>query len=120
MRRRERAAGGPCGGSTPPVDELRALARLYGRIREAFAWSNQTIDALTIEEAEEIVEHWNEEPPVGALVRMYFGVQPASDDVPEPPLLVGPRDVTQAEWDRIVQQQKAEAARYGGPRNPFT
>lgn len=120
MRRRERAAGGPCGGSTPPVDELRALARLYGRIREAFAWSNQTIDALTLEEAEEIVQHWNEEPPIGALVRMYFGIKPPSDDATPEPVLIEPREMTQAEFDRIVQQQKAEAARYGGPRNPFT
>ena len=45
------------GGSRGPVEANRALARLYGLIVEATGWTYTQIDALTFDEADELMEN---------------------------------------------------------------
>lgn len=97
------------------------MRRLYGRIREAFGWSNRTIDEQSVEDAEEIVRHWNEEPPVGALLRSYFGIEPSADVTPGPSRATPPaqpKSLSEDEWKRLCAEEAALAARHG-VRSPW-
>jgi hypothetical protein len=112
------ADGGRAGGSTSPVDAGRALARLYGQLRDAYDWTNPTIDALTVGESDEIVEHWREQPPLAVVIRHHLGYRETAPSNEEAPARIETREVTQAQFDRIVAEHKACAASRG-VRSPF-
>lgn len=86
------------------------MRRLYGQIREAFGWKNAEIHALSIEEAEEIIDHWGVEPPLGVVLRARYGV--ASMESAEPPDEV-PKTVTPEELERIMAAEREFATKFG-------
>ena len=91
------------------------MARLYGQMREAFGWGNSKISMLSLAEAQEIVEHWNEEPPVGRVIRSYFGIDRRA---PVAPVDTTPIEMTDEQWRRMCAADEAEAAQ-NGRASPF-
>jgi hypothetical protein len=87
---------------------------VYGRIRDELHWSNAAIDELRVSEMEEIFEHWRDEPPVGACVRAWLGVKPATlasapkvaADVPA--ML---KEVTLEQFERLRREAEGFAVR---------
>jgi hypothetical protein len=92
------------------------VLELYGDLREAYGWKNAEIDALSLVEVEEIVAHWRKKPTMGDLIRAYFGVKPAPA-AEQAPVSTEPRQISQAELDRILAEHKALADTSRG--NPF-
>lgn len=92
-----------------------ALARLYGRLREAFGYTTAQIDALSIVEVEEIDLYWKESPPVADVLRSYFGITGVAVESTS----AEPRQVSAEELERIAGETRAFAERSGGLRNPY-
>jgi hypothetical protein len=92
-----RGAGGCCrGGSVGHVEARASLRRLYVRLAEEFGWTYPEIDAVSIADANEIVETWNER------------AAPAVAIEPDEPARSGP--ITAEEFARIEGQMRSIAA----------
>ncbi len=74
-------------------------------------------DGLRMDEAEEIAEHWQDEPPLAACVRAYLGIRPQEpDEVVE--FSIEPREVSAEQWKRICEAEKSYAEKHFR-RNPL-
>jgi hypothetical protein len=47
---------------------------MYGHIITVTGWKYSDVDALTLWQVHELIEYWNEYPPVHILVGAYLGV----------------------------------------------
>jgi hypothetical protein len=83
------------------------MALLYGRILTATGWAFPHIDELTMTDVEDLNEFWKEQAGSGTT---FEATTPQS---------VEPREITEEEWKRICEREKAWADSNNGPGNPF-
>lgn len=108
MHRRLRRQGGRAGGSQEPVEARRGFLRLYWRIVEWFG-SKTEADALSLDEVDELVEHWSDEPPLALCIRHYLGIKPPERQEKRDPQEV----ISEAEWEQFKRAGEAHAAQHG-------
>ena len=65
------------------------------------------IDALTLDDVDDLLEHWRESPPLVECVRAWLGIKPP--EVAAVPESQTPRELTAAEFDAVVAQAQALA-----------
>lgn len=119
MPARLRAEGGSAGGSAEPVDPQVQLRRLYGRLASEFGWTYPEIDAMSIHDANEIVETLNE---IRDQLRDGVRTRPAEDS--SPPMEIERVEhrptgiLTEEHFARIEAANRAFAAQ-DKPRSPW-
>lgn len=84
------------------------MRRLYWRVVE-FLGSKREADALSMQDVEELAEHWQDEPPVAACVRAYLGVKPRPTKAKAEPVA----EISEAEWERLKRAALADEAMHG-------
>jgi hypothetical protein len=105
------ARGRPNGGSQGPVDPIRDIRRIFGRIQEEFKWTDDVVDALLWARVEEILEHWREEPPIGAVVRAWLRVEPGQTETSK-----ALQEMSVEEYEKLKANMAANAQMYGRRR----
>jgi hypothetical protein len=75
--------------------------------------SKSEANAVTVAEAEEIKEHWSEEPPIAACVRAYLGVKPPEKQRQTESDLPPGSELSVEQYEQLVAEMKANAAQHG-------
>lgn len=78
--------------------------RVYGRIIGGTGWTFAEVDALTLEEVEELQQAWKEDPPMSEVVKAYLGVVPKEPEGAAAPM----KELTEEEWQAMKRQHLAE------------
>jgi hypothetical protein len=60
-------------------------------------------------DAEEILDHWGDEPPIGVVIRHWLNVKPREAEPTTP-------EMTPEEFERLKSSFKANAAHFGRRR----
>lgn len=75
---------------------------------------------MSLDEADEIVDHWQEEPPIGICLRSWLGagerpVETPAIDVPSHPDMETPlgKEISPEMFERMVAAETAFADRFG-------
>src|SRR5262249_45123402 len=66
-------------GGTPASGRVSRIAdwpRLFGHIITATGWTKREVEALTLREANELLEYWSEHPPTHVLLAATMRVRP--------------------------------------------
>lgn len=71
---------------------------------------------MSIDEAERYVARWAEEPPVAVVIRTALGVKLPEEEAAQMQL-PAQSSLTQAEYDELVANMKANAEAFGRRRN---
>ena len=73
----------------------------------ATGWTLPEIDALSMDDVTELFAEWNEDPPMAEIVKARCGFQRKT---PADEVSTEPKDITEAEWDRMVASFTAGVA----------
>lgn len=73
------------------------------------------MDALAWSEADFLLAHFRQEPPAGACIRAYLGIEGESQPAPSPKSSE-PEELSQDEFERLKAQIAADAERNGRAR----
>lgn len=107
MHRRFRRKGVRAKKSREPVEIRRDFLRFYWRIVEWFG-SKTEADALSLDEVDELAEHWSSDPPLAMCVRHYMGIKPERQEPKGTPVVI-----TEAQWEQLKRAGEAHAAMNG-------
>lgn len=63
---------------------------------------------MSLDDVDQLVEHWSEEPPLAMCVRHYMGIKPERQEKRSTPEVI-----SEAEWEQLKRAGEAHAAMNG-------
>ena len=73
---------------------------------------------MLLRDALDIVEHWRDEPSIGACVRAHLGVKPAPSLTVAAEEPEAPKEITQAQFDEMLREMQGLAAQFNSGARP--